>query len=206
MPFPAILVLRLTSARLQSPAGLVSGLTGFIAAAALAAVLLAPAPASAQAPGGITEATFAAVVKVSVKVPAGARTAHRLGTEREGSGVAIDSNGLVLTIGYIMLEADTIEIGLPNGTTVAARAISYDHETGFGLIRAAKPLGVKPMEIGNSDTVKPRDQVLVASFGGRKSVIGAYVVSWRPFAGWWEYLLENAIFTSPPTPPSAARL
>ena len=196
MPFPAIPVLRLVVTRSQSPARL----TGLMAAAVLAAALLIPAPSHAQADGGITEETFAAVVKVSVKVPAGARTARRLGTEREGNGVVIDSNGLVLTISYIMLEADTIDIGLPDGTKVAARAISYDHETGFGLIRASKPLGIKPMAIGNSDTVKARDQVLVAAFGGRKSVIGAYVVSRRPFAGWWEYLLENAIFTSPPHP------
>ena len=102
--------------------------------------------------------------------------------------------------GKIQLET---EIGLPDGSKLAARAIAYDHETGFGLIRATRPLGIRPMELGNSGPVKTRDRVLVASFGGKQAAIGADVVSRRPFAGWWEYLIEDAIFISPP--PSGVR-
>ncbi len=200
MPFLATPVLRFAPPRLRSSTGPCLKVIGFIAAGTLAVGLLFATPVRAQAPAGISNASFDAVVKIVTTIPSGARTARRLGTEREGSGVVIDGNGLVLTIGYLLLEADSIEIGLPDGSKLAARAIAYDHETGFGLIRATRPLGIKPMELGNSGPVKERDRVLVASFGGKQAVIGAYVVSRRPFAGWWEYLLENAIFTSPPHP------
>lgn len=141
---------------------------------------------------------FRAVVKISTKVPPDARTAGRLGTEREGSGVVIDGEGLVLTIGYVMLEATHAEIGLPEGRTVPAQMLAYDHDTGFGLLRASKKLGIEPLELGSSKSVSERDQVLVVSHGGKQAAIGALVVSRRPFAGWWEYLLEKAIFTAPP--------
>jgi len=200
MPFLATPVLRFAPPRLRSPTAPGLKVIGFIAACTLVVGLAFPTPVRAQAPAGIPDTSFDAVVKIVTRIPPGARTARRLGTEREGSGVVIDGNGLVLTIGYLLLEADSIEIGLPDGSKLAARAVAYDHETGFGLIRATRPLGIKPMELGNSDTVKTRDRVLVASFGGKAAVIGAYVVSRRPFAGWWEYLIENAIFTSPPHP------
>lgn len=168
------------------------------AAAFLFALVLAPgAPAVAQEqiPNFIQ-----AVVKISTKVPPDARTARRLGTAREGSGVVIDGNGLILTIGYIMLEASQVDIGLADGRTVPAQMIAYDHETGFGLLRATAKLGVKPVELGDSRAVHERDQVLVVAHGGKRAAAGALVVSRRPFAGWWEYLLERAIFTAPPHP------
>jgi S1-C subfamily serine protease len=165
----------------------------------IAALIIFPVgnPPRAQ-DASLADHLLEAVVKVSTKVPADARTARNLGTEREGSGVVIDGNGLVLTIGYVMLEAISAEIGLAGGRTVPAALVAYDHDTGFGLLRAAAPLGVKPMELGDSKHLTARDQVLVASFGGKSSLMGAYVVSRRPFAGWWEYLLERAIYTSPP--------
>ncbi|MFQ5902312.1 MAG: S1C family serine protease [Candidatus Binatia bacterium] len=143
---------------------------------------------------------FAAVVKVHSDVPADARTARSLGTEREGSGVVIDSGGLVLTIGYLILEAMRAEVVGPSGKPINAKIIGYDHNTGFGLLRATKPLGVTPMKFGKSSVVSERDEVIVASHGGTNSVQGAFVVSRREFAGYWEYLLENAIFTVPPHP------
>lgn len=175
---------------------------GLAAAAILAVILFATPSHGAVGAGENTkvEDVLQAVVQVSASIPADARTAGRLGTEREGSGVVIDSEGLVLTIGYLMLEAQSAEIVLGNNRHVAARLIAYDHETGFGLIRAAAPLGVTPLELGTSAEVAERDPVMVASFGGPKAAMAAYVVSRRPFAGWWEYLLEKAIFTSPPHP------
>jgi S1-C subfamily serine protease len=139
-----------------------------------------------------------AVVKVDSKVPPGARTAGSLGTERQGSGVVIDSKGLILTIGYLVLEAITTEVTPRGGKPVSAKFVGYDHDTGFGLLRATSPLGVAPMKLGQSSPVGERDEVLVASHGGSGSVQGAFVVSRREFAGSWEYLLEKAIFTAPP--------
>jgi S1-C subfamily serine protease len=139
-----------------------------------------------------------AVVKVSAEIPPEARTAEYLGTKREGSGVVIDADGLVLTIGYLIMESIGASIQLGDGKAVQAHFVAYDHDTGFGLLRAASPLGVKPIELGSSKRLAERDQVLAASHGGQGNVVGAYVVSRRDFAGYWEYLLPDAIFTSPP--------
>ena len=141
-----------------------------------------------------------AVVKVSSEVPADALTAQSLGTRREGSGVVIDSGGLVLTVGYLILEAAKAEVLGPDGKPKDARVVGYDHNTGFGLLRAKKALKAKPMQFGESSKLKLRDGVLVASHGGAGSVQGAFVAARREFAGSWEYLLEDAIYTTPPHP------
>ena len=144
--------------------------------------------------------TLRAIVRVSSEVPADARTAQSLGTQREGSGVVIDSGGLVLTVGYLILEAAKAEVLSPGGKPIDAEVVGYDHNTGFGLLRAKKALDARPMEFGDSAKLKMRDEVLVASHGGPSSVQAAFVVSRREFAGSWEYLLENAIYTTPPHP------
>ena len=162
---------------------------------ALASILVAP-PVSAQSLN--VDQVLSAVVKVSAEVPADARTARVLGTQREGSGVVIDDNGLVLTVGYLILESMGAQITAADGRTVPAKFVAYDHDSGLGLLRATKPLGVKPLPLGESTAMNEKDRVLVASFGGRRAAIGAFVVSRRDFAGSWEYLLENAIFTTPP--------
>lgn len=159
-------------------------------------VLAAPTPDGKNSVQSILDG----VVRITTTVPATARTSATLGSKREGSGVVIDSNGLVLTIGYVMLEAEQAEIGLGDGRKIDATLVAYDHDTGFGLLRATEPLGVTPIELGNSAALKANEQVLVASHGGRSMAMAALVVSRRPFAGYWEYLLEQAIFTAPPHP------
>lgn len=171
----------------------------FIAAVTDSPALAAPTP-NGGAHAATVESVLDGIVRVSTKVPATARTAATLGSEREGSGVVIDSNGLVLTIGYVVLEAEQAEIGLAGGRKVAATLVAYDHDTGFGLLRAAEPLGVPPIELGDSEALQANERVLVASHGGQEMAMPALVVSRRPFAGYWEYLLERAIFTAPPHP------
>jgi len=139
-----------------------------------------------------------AVVKIRATVPDYARSAKTLGTEREGSGVVIDSRGHVLTIGYLILEAETLEVVGPDGISVTAQSTAYDHRTGFGILKTDKPLEVKPMEFGNSSEVKEGDPILVAAHGGEEGAMGARVISRKEFAGYWEYLLDDAIFTAPP--------
>lgn len=141
-----------------------------------------------------------AIVRVRSIVPEDARTAQSLGTEREGSGVVIDSNGHILTIGYLILEAESIEVVGPEGKPIDATFIGYDYATGFGLLRTDKPLSVVPMELGQSSEVEEGAPVLVADHGGSDSVQAARVVSRREFAGYWEYLLEDAIYVAPPHP------
>jgi S1-C subfamily serine protease len=145
----------------------------------------------------IETSPFAAVVKLAVKVSGEARSAAILGTEREGSGVLIDGDGLILTIGYLMMEASEATVETGDGSTVAAQPVAYDHESGFGLLRALKPLGIKPIDLGDSKKLQEREAVLIAGHGGKGEVAPAYVVSRRDFAGPWEYLLENAVFTAP---------
>ncbi len=148
----------------------------------------------------IAQEVLSAVVKVQARIPSDARTAPFLGTEREGSGVVIDAQGLVLTIGYLILEAGAVEVVGPDGQAVEAEVVAYDDDTGFGLLRARIPVGVTPMKLGRSAELGERDRVLVAGYGGPEAVRGAMVVSRREFAGYWEYLLEDAIFTMPPYP------
>ena len=144
------------------------------------------------------EEILKAVVKVRAVIPDDAVTAPILGTEREGNGVLIDSDGYILTIGYLILEAKTIEIVGSDDRVVAATFIGYDYDTGFGLLRANKPMNVKPMKLGKSSKLKQGDPALVVGFGGSEAVSGVRVVSRGEFTGYWEYLLDNAIFTAPP--------
>jgi len=166
-------------------------------ALALGAVLFLTAiPASAAS----LEELVSAVVRIKTYINPDGQTVQSLGREREGSGVLIDEDGLVLTIGYLMVEAHAAEITTNAGRTVPATIVGYDHETGFGVLRAIEPLKLKPLAFGRSADTKERDPVLVASFGGTDMVAPAYVAAKREFAGNWEYLLDEAIFTTPPHP------
>ncbi len=144
------------------------------------------------------ERLISAVVSVQAEVPSEARTAAALGTERRGSGVVIDDNGLIVTIGYLILEADRVEVVDRKGTRSPADIIAYDHASGFGLVRALQPLDAEPIPVGKSSALTPDDPVIVASREDAESATLAVVVSRRAFAGYWEYLLESAVFTSPP--------
>ena len=173
-----------------------SNISRIVAGLSVVLAVFVAAPASAQKLD--VDQVLSAIVKVTAEVPADARTARVLGTQREGSGVVIDDDGLVLTVGYLILESMGAQITAADGRAVPAKFVAYDHDSGLGLLRATKPLGVKPLPLGDSKPMSERDRVLVASFGGRDAALGAFVVSRREFAGSWEYLLENAIFTAPP--------
>jgi serine protease Do len=139
-----------------------------------------------------------AVVGVKVTAIANARSAATLGVERLGNGVVIDKNGLVLTIGYLILEADQVEVITNAGRAVPAAVAAYDHATGFGLLRPLMPLGIKPIKLGTSERVEEQHRMLIAGVGGAENLSVATVVSRRKFTGYWEYLLDSAIFTTPP--------
>lgn len=152
------------------------------------------APAFAdQAP----EKVLRAVVQLRAIIPAEARTARALGTERTGHGILIDSAGLILTTGYLIIESERIEVTGPEGKKTDAAFVGYDHATGLGLLRAQGPLNVEPMKLGRSSNVREGDPVVVAGYGGAESAIGARVITRREFTGYWEYILEDAIYTSP---------
>lgn len=137
------------------------------------------------------------MVKIRSVIPKEAHTASTLGTEREGSGVVIDSEGLILTIGYLIVEAETIEVTGLEGKPISATFVGYDHVTGFGLLRTDTPLNVAPLKLGQSSTAQVGDPVLIADYGGKDKAIAGRVISRKEFAGYWEYLLDEAIFTAP---------
>lgn len=170
---------------------------GAHAAAGKSASETAPAQDDDAVYGRLVEAANA-VVSVKMKALRDARSAETLGTERTGSGVLIAPSGLVLTIGYLILEADQVEVTDSAGHTVPATVVAYDHATGFGLLRPVAPLSVKPVRMGASARVEQLDRLMIAAGGAEGNVTVATVVSRRAFAGYWEYLIDSAIFTSPP--------
>jgi S1-C subfamily serine protease len=139
-----------------------------------------------------------AVVKIRAVIPSEARTAATLGTEREGHGILIDSKGLILTTGYLILESEFIEVTGPDGEKTNGFFVGYDHGTGFGLLRAEGISKVEPMKLGDSSKLQEGDPVIVAGFGGMESAMGARVITRKEFVGSWEYILDDAIYTSPP--------
>jgi S1-C subfamily serine protease len=144
------------------------------------------------------ERLFGAIVKVSTRAVPEARSNATLGPEREGTGVVIGKDGLVLTIGYLIVEADDVKVTDAHGRTLPAQVVGYDHNSGFGLVRTVLPLDAQPVELGDSTRTSEKEPVLIASAGGDGASF-AYVVSKRPFTGNWEYQLDSAIYTSPPT-------
>src|SRR5215470_11320951 len=78
---------------------------------------------------------LSSVVGVRALVPADAFTAETLGTERLGNGVLIGSNGLVLTIGYLVTEAESVWLSLVDGRAIQGHVLGYDQATGFGLVQ-----------------------------------------------------------------------
>ena len=175
----------------------VSGWLSLLVAAAFA--VPAGGPASAQQKSSL-EDLVSSVVRIKTFIAPDGRTVENLGREREGSGVVIDDKGLIVTIGYLMVEAHAAEAVTNDGRAVPANVIGYDYETGFGLLQAIAPLKLKPLALGKSADLKERDPVVISSFGGIDAATPAYVMAKREFAGSWEYLLDEAIFTSPPHP------
>ena len=141
-----------------------------------------------------------AVVGLRANVPADAFTAETLGTERAGNGVIIRENGLVLTIGYLVTEAESIWLHLSDGRALPGHVLGYDQETGFGLVQALAKLDLPALEIGDSNSVAVGDKVVVAGAGGRQKSVAARVAARQEFAGYWEYVLDEAIFTAPAHP------
>jgi serine protease Do len=189
--------------QLRNPACFSGGLA---LAAACIFPALAAAPSAAPAPAQQETAAVHqqlmdaahAVVSVKVKALANARSNATLGPERTGSGVVFAPHNLVLTIGYLVLEADQVEVTTAKGRTVPAIVAAYDHATGFGLVKPLVPLDVKPIALGSSGKVDALDRLLVATGTAEENLSVATVVSKRRFAGYWEYLIEDAIFTTPP--------
>jgi len=141
-----------------------------------------------------------AIVSLRAHVPDDAFTAQTLGTERAGQGVVIRSDGLVLTIGYLITEAEEIWLTSNEGHAVQGHVQAYDYTSGFGLVQALAPLGTPILSLGDSRRLAPGTDVVVGGAGGRAHSLAATVVARQEFAGYWEYLIDDAIFTAPSHP------
>jgi len=139
------------------------------------------------------------IVTVQSTIPEDAFTAQTLGEQRSGSGVVIRESGLVLTIGYLIMEAENVWLADAEGRVTPAHPLAVDAETGFGLVQALGELNCPALELGRSSEAKLGDSVTVAAGAGTKPV-GAMIVGKQQFAGYWEYFLDEAIFTSPAHP------
>lgn len=179
-----------------------AGRAAAVAAALAAAAVGASPPVVAQAKSenaASPEALLSAVVGIKARALPDARSNATLGRDREGTGIVIDEQGHILTIGYLVLEPDSIEVRTIEGRTAPATLVAFDHPSGFGLLRAQAPLAVQPMALGDSAKVAEQDPVLVLPAGGRENASVGRVMSTRRFTGSWEYLLDSALFVSPPT-------
>jgi S1-C subfamily serine protease len=141
-----------------------------------------------------------AVVSLRSEVPEDAFTASILGTQRNGSGVIIREDGLVLTIGYLITEADSIWLTTNGGAVVAAHPLAYDVATGFGLVQPLGRIDAPTLVRGDSAASVVGADVVVIGYGGRMHALKAHLVAKREFAGYWEYVLDEALFTAPPHP------
>ncbi|MES2414704.1 MAG: S1C family serine protease [Pseudomonadota bacterium] len=180
-------------------------LSTFLAAASFttASHAATAAPPSVQSIMDAMNRANAAVVGIRVTAVEGSRSAESLGARRTGSGVVIGADGLVLTIGYLMLEAQQIEIVTQDNKILPATAVAYDIATGFGLVRPLLPLrGVTPVTLGSVRELKPGEPLMAATGSGGSGDDGGVsmtqLVNTRAFSGTWEYHLDTAIFTSPP--------
>ncbi len=146
------------------------------------------------------EPVLDAVVLLRSEIPEDAFTASILGTERTGSAVVIRDDGLMLTIGYLITEAQTIWLTTNDGTVVAGHPLAYDAVSGFGLVQPLGRLGAPALARGAAAAAKVGDEAIVIAHGGRAHALKARIIAKREFAGYWEYVLDEALFTSPPHP------
>ncbi len=146
------------------------------------------------------DAAVESVVGLRAEVPADAFTASVLGTERTGSGVVIRGDGLVLTVGYLITEASSIWLSTNDGRVLPGHVLGYDQATGFGLVQALGRLNLPPIPFGSVADVAPGDPIVVIGHGGLVHTLQAKLLAKREFAGYWEYVLDEALFTAPAHP------
>ena len=141
-----------------------------------------------------------ALVLLRAEIPEDAFTAQILGTERAGNGIVIRDDGLLLTIGYLITEAESVWITTGQGAVLAGHPLAYDQQSGFGLVLPLGRLGTPWLARGSSAAARVGDDVLVAGHGGRAHALKGQLIDKREFAGYWEYVLDEALFATPAHP------
>ena len=172
----------------------------YLAALVMLALAAVPVRAAEGDSRSDPQALLRAVVRVDVTAPPDSQSSRTLGAERVGTGSVIDNDGLILTIGYLIMEGAEIKVTDSEGRSFPAEFVAYDHVSGFGLLRAGFGFRASPIRLGNAGALKTGDAAVVLSRAGFHTALPVRVVGRREFAGYWEYLLDEAIFTSPPHP------
>jgi S1-C subfamily serine protease len=190
-------------ARCRRLAGALAWRDGWLAASLAACLLAGPAtvlhaqPSAVEANSRALQRASDSVLGVEVQALEGARSAATLGEQRAGSGVVIGADGLVLTIGYLVLEADDVLLLPDDGRRVPARVVAYDVATGFGLVQALAPLNIEPVPLGRAQALSPQEPLAFVSGGPQGLVSSVRLIDRKPFSGNWEYHLEEALYTAP---------
>ena len=146
------------------------------------------------------DTVLSSVVGLETQIPSDAYTAEVLGEVRGGNGVLIDESGIVLTIGYLVTEAERVRLHTRHGESAEGHVLGVDTASGLALVQTLDPLDIPAIKIGDSRHAALRDPVVIGGAGGRRRSIAAHIVARQEFAGYWEYLIEEAIFTSPAHP------
>ena len=139
------------------------------------------------------------LVSIQSYIPDNAMSAGMLGTERTGHGIRLREDGLIVTIGYVVTEAEEIWITSHDRRAVPGFVVGSDFESGLALIKPTMPLPGPIMEIGDPSMLGVGDTACIA--GSREAnpqAVEVHVVAKQEFAGRWEYVLDKAIFTAPP--------
>ncbi len=155
-------------------------------------------PAGTEAQSRALQRASDAVLGVLAMSVDDARSAATLGRARQGSGVVISDDGLVLTIGYLILEAEQVQLVTDDARIVPARVVAYDLASGFGLVKALAPLRLAPVPMGQAASLTDDEMLMIASGGQAGAVSAAKLVARRGFSGYWEYHIDGALFTAPP--------
>ncbi len=169
-----------------------------------------PAPSDWRVPSAVEpkpedydydlDRALSSVVAIRSTIPADAFSAETLGTERAGNGVLIREDGVVLTIGYLITEAEQVWLTFSDGRVASGHVLGYDQETGFGLVQALARLDLPALPIGESSSAVVGERVVVGGAGGRHHSVAARIAARQEFAGYWEYVLDEALFTAPAHP------
>ncbi len=143
---------------------------------------------------------LASLVALEARIPEDAYSARTLNTERVGNAIVIGEEGLMLTIGYLLTEAEEVIVTTNDGARIEAHVLGIDQATGFGLLHALEPLGLPAIPIGDSSKVRRDAKVISAGAGGRSHALSSRIVAREAFAGYWEYYLDSALYVEPAHP------
>jgi S1-C subfamily serine protease len=144
---------------------------------------------------------LSSVVHIHTEVPSAHPSTRILGDERMGTGTVVDPSGLILTVNYVVMGGETIQVTLARGRALRAEIVAQDFEVGLALLRV-KRQGLPAAPVTASESLTRGDPVFaLGSTGPReRRVAGGLVTYLGEFEAYWEYLLDRGIVSSAANP------